>query len=84
MNRRDKMEYRVAKKRKLKAKREIEIANIIKSKSWTSGEAVKKSMNVSNQLNRSGAITNEMLSNMEKKYSKGAGSGIRKKIRRKK
>ena len=84
MNRRDKMEYRVAKKRKLKAKREIEIANIIKSKRWTSGEAMKKSMNVSNQRNRSGAITNEMLSNMEKKYSKGASSGIRKKIRRKK
>ncbi len=83
MNRRDKMEYRVAKKRKLKAKREIEIANIMKSKNWAVGEAMKNSMGPANRRNRTG-VTNEMLLNMEKKYSKDASSGIRKKIRRKK
>ena len=31
---REKMDYRVAKKRKIKAQKEMEIANIIQSKNW--------------------------------------------------
>lgn len=84
MSRRDKMEFRVAKKRKLKAEREIEMANIIKSKSWSSGDAMKASLGKWGQKSRSGAgLTNVMLSNMEQKYS-AKGTSVGKKLRRKK
>ena len=84
MNRRDKMEYRVAKKRKLKAKREIEMANIMKSKSWASGDGMTTSLGQWGERNHQGVLTDAMLSNMEKKYSKSSAGGVRKKLRRKK
>ncbi len=84
MSRRDKMEFRVAKKRKLKAEKEIEMANIIKSKSWSSGDAMKASFGKWGQKSRSGGgLTSAMLSNMEKKYST-KGASATKKLRRKK
>jgi curved DNA-binding protein CbpA len=84
MNRRDKMEYRVAKKRKLKFKREIEIANIMKSKTWSSGNGMETLIGRWDQRERSGTFSNTLLSNMEKKYSKGTSDGKRRSIRRKK
>jgi len=83
MNRRDKMEYRVAKKRKLKAKKEIEIANIMKSKTWSSGTATEHPIGRWDQRERPGTFSCALLSNMEKKYSKGAKDGKRRNTRRK-
>jgi curved DNA-binding protein CbpA len=84
MNRRDKMEYRVAKKRKLKAKKEMEIANIMKSKTWSCGKAMEAPIGQWDQRERSGTFSNALLSNMEKKYSKGTSDGKRRNLRRKK
>ena len=87
MSKRDKMEFRVAKKRKLKAEKEIEMANIIKSKSWSSGDAMKASFGKWGQKSRSGGgagLTNAMLSNMEKKYSTKGTTSVGKKLWRKK
>jgi len=78
------MEYRVAKKRKLKAKKEMEIANIMKSKTWSSGKAAEAPIGRWDQRERSGTFSNALLSNMEKKYSKGASDGKRRTTRRKK
>jgi len=79
MNRRDKMEYRVAKKRKLKAEKEIEIANIVRSKNWnSSGAGVTEAMARRQPRERSGMFTDSLLSRMEKKYSKDSGNGERK------
>jgi hypothetical protein len=80
MNHKDKMEYRVAKKRKLKAKRELEVANIIKSKTWYSG--VQTEAGRWKQRGPSGVFSNALLSNMEKKYSKGGNDGTKRKTRR--
>ena len=99
MNRRDKMEYRIAKKRKLKAVRELEVANIMKSKNWSSGVGVQSNMGRQQQRHRSGTFSDALLSNMEKKYStsvsgrtgatkrrssSSSSGGIRSKMRRKK
>lgn len=83
MNRRDKMEYRVAKKLKLKANREIEIASIMKSKTWSSRVATKAPIGREHR-ERSGTFNNVLLSNLEKKYAKVVNDGVRVGKRRKK
>ena len=71
MSKKDKMEYRVAKKRKKKAEAEIEVANIIKSKKWSGvGDigVAKRS-----KYSRPGTFINDsLLSNLEKKYASKA------------
>jgi len=59
MSMRDKMDYRVAKKRKIKAAKEMEIAKIVQSKNWD-GQETKK--------NRGGA-SDQLLSQIERKYA---------------
>jgi len=77
MNKRDKMEYRVAKKRKLKAMREMEVADIIKSKTWSGSSSSSARAGVQNPTRqRSGMFTDELLSGMEKKYSANSSENI--------
>ena len=69
MSKRDKLAFRVAKKRKAKAVKEMEIADIIQSKNWDAsafrsashqgGRKKKKNM---------GNISDELLGNIERKY----------------
>ena len=77
MSKRDKMEYRVAKKRKKKAEAEIEVANIIKSKKWSGvgNIGVPK---------RPGTFHESLLSNLEKKYTHSGGNTSSKKAKRSK
>ena len=78
MSKKDKMEYRVAKKRKKKAEAEIEVANIIKSKKWSGvgdiGVAKRKC----------GTFNETLLSNLERKYANPEGSTSSKKAKRRK
>jgi len=60
MSKRDKMEYRVAKKQKAKKEQEIQLAKLIKGKSWNSGSFAKQS--------RPGTFSDDFCSNLEKKY----------------
>ena len=63
MNKKDKMEYRVAKKRKRKAEREIEIAELYKSKQWTG-------VNLGQGQDRGvGTFNASLIASLEKKYS---------------
>ena len=66
MSKRDKMEYRVAKKRKQKAASEIEVANIMKSKNWSgvSGVGISKRTH-----SRPGTFNDSLLSDLERKYT---------------
>jgi curved DNA-binding protein CbpA len=79
MSKKDKMEYRVAKKRKKKAESEIEVANILKSKKWTGvddiGEAKRK-------YSRPGTSNDSLLSSLERKYTNRGGTASKKKARR--
>ena len=72
MSRKDKMEYRVAKKRKLKAEREMEVAELFQSKAWGQGSAsgVKRKK-------WQGAFTDDLLANMEQKYSGKSNSNTK-------
>ena len=79
MNRKEKMEFRVAKKRKMKAKRELEVANILKSKSWNSGLATENQTFRGGQQKRTGTFSDALLSSLEDKYLKGRGSRMKKK-----
>lgn len=63
MNKKDKMEYRVAKKRKRKAEREIEIAELYKSKQWTGVNLGQ------GQDRRVGTFNASLIASLEKKYS---------------
>ena len=70
MSKRDKMEYRVAKKRKQKAASEIEVANIMKSKNWSgvSGIGISKRAH-----SRPGTFNDSLLTNLERKYTSAKG-----------
>jgi curved DNA-binding protein CbpA len=72
MSKRDKLEYRVAKKRKIKAERELELAEIIKSKGWSgaSGGAAKAKARTmgQRQQERPGTFSEGLLANLERKY----------------
>ena len=61
MSKKDKLALRVAKKQKVKAQREMEVANIIGSKEWTDGGSVRRE--------RAGIFHNALLQNLEQKYS---------------
>jgi len=61
MSKKDKMEYRVAKKQKTKKEREIQLAKLIKGKSWNS--------EISTKQFRPSTFSNDFVSNLEKKYS---------------
>ena len=72
MSRKDRLEYRVAKKRKQQAEREMEVASILKSKAWSSnGRTGRHSKHFSQQQRerRMGPISDALLHSMEMKYS---------------
>lgn len=66
MSRKDKLEYRVAKKRKQTAEKEMEVANLLKSKKWSGTGA---GIDARTKKKYSTSFTEGLLSNMEKKYS---------------
>eukprot|EP00956_Cyclotella_meneghiniana_P013666 scaffold19824_cov62-Cyclotella_meneghiniana.AAC.8 len=66
MSIRDKLDYRMAKKRKEKLAKEIELANLIQTKDW--GTAASMNGN-STRRNNVGSLSNQLLDKMEKKYS---------------
>lgn len=78
MSKRDKMEYRVAKKRKARAEKEMEMANIIQSKDWgdvcssAAGQRRRQKKNM-------GGISDAFLSSMEERYGGGGSKKGRKK-----
>ena len=65
MSMREKMDYRVAKKRKIKAQKEMEIANIVQSKNW---DGVVRD-NSGKRRSRGGGVNDELLSHIERKYA---------------
>ncbi|KAL3770431.1 hypothetical protein ACHAWO_009511 [Cyclotella atomus] len=71
MSKRDKLEYRTAKKRKDKKAKELEVAQLFQSKDW--GDAF--SMNGQTRKHRNaGSLSNQMLDSIERKYGKSSGS----------
>ena len=73
MSMRDKMDYRVAKKRKLKAKKEMEIAKIVQSKNWDGGINHFHEDNPARRNNR-GVVSDQLLSQIERKYATKSSS----------
>ena len=65
MNKRDKMNFRVAKKRKAKAAKEMEMADIMQSKNWSMPDASSRQRSKKKNM---GGISDALLSNIEKKY----------------
>ena len=91
MSRREKMEFRVAKKRKEKREREIEIAGIIQSKQWTAGSfekaAAAKQPGKAKSRNKHG-LSDSFLSGLQEKFSTNESSSVprrkkKKRIKRK-
>ena len=69
MSKRNKMDYRVAKKRKAKAKKEMEMADIIRSKNWDASSSVFCSASSQGARNKNmGNISDSLLNNIERKY----------------
>ena len=66
MSKRDKMEYRVAKKRKQKAASEIEVANIMKGKNWSGVSNIDISKRTHS---RPGTFNDSLLSDLERTYT---------------
>jgi curved DNA-binding protein CbpA len=76
MSKRDKLEYRTARKQKEKKTKELEVANIFHSKDW--GDTF--SMNGSTKGRESGdALNSRMLGNLERKYAKSSSICTKKK-----
>lgn len=73
MSMRDKMDYRVAKKRKLKAKNEMEIAKIVQSKNWDGAINQFQEDNPAKRTNR-GVVSDQLLSQIERKYATKSSS----------
>jgi len=70
MSRKDKLEYHAATKRKQKAKKEIEFANLLNSKTWSGDvDATKYTTQQERRERKTGPFTEALLSSMEKKYS---------------
>ncbi|KAL7527252.1 hypothetical protein ACHAWF_002109 [Thalassiosira exigua] len=67
MSKRDKLDYRVAKKRKAKAEKEMEVADMIRSKNW--GKNAAEHFHRRTQK-KAGVITDALLANMEERYGK--------------
>ena len=77
MSKRDKMEYRVAKKRKQKAASEIEVANIMKGKNWSGVGG--RSIDISKRTHsRPGTFNDSLLSDLERKYTSAKNGKKRK------
>jgi hypothetical protein len=76
MSKKDRMEYRVAKKQKEKKEKDIELSNLMKNKSWDSGIGKQR---------RTGTFNDNLLSSLERKYSEVPNdAGVRKKTAKKK
>lgn len=76
MSMREKMDYRVAKKRKIKAEKEMEFAKIVQSKNWDA----KNHFYTSQQQKKSrGVVSDNILSTIEKKYGNKSSAKSRKK-----
>jgi hypothetical protein len=85
MSKRDKMDYRVARRRKAMAEKEMDFADVLRSKDWsggargTSGVAAAAAASVAiaahrslrRTMNKVGGLSDELLSNMEEKYGGG-------------
>mmetsp|Transcript_4797 Transcript_4797/g.11391 ORF Transcript_4797/g.11391 Transcript_4797/m.11391 type:complete len:360 (+) Transcript_4797:18-1097(+) len=81
MSRREKMEFRVAKKRKEKQEREIEIAGIMQSKQWTAGsfgKAAAAKQGRAKGRNKHG-LSDSFLSGLQTKFSSSESVPSRKK-----
>lgn len=81
MSKKDKMDFRVAKKRKEKTEKEIQLAKLIKGKRWSGEGAASRS--------HPGTFSNNLIATLERKYSSVDGKGSvrpvslpRKKMRR--
>ena len=68
MSKRNKMDYRVAKKRKAKAKKEMEMADIIQSKNWDASSVFCSASSQGARNKNMGNISDSLLNNIEKKY----------------
>mmetsp|Transcript_24158 Transcript_24158/g.43526 ORF Transcript_24158/g.43526 Transcript_24158/m.43526 type:complete len:80 (-) Transcript_24158:457-696(-) len=68
MSKRDKMDFRVAKKRKAKAAKEMELTNIIQSKNWDMATAAAAAVRPKKKKKNMGGISDALLSDMEKRY----------------
>jgi len=77
MNKRDKMEYRVARKRKLRAARELEVERLLASKSWGNPKRRATAAAAAAAVaprKRNGPLADAFLSGMEQKYASSWGS----------
>jgi len=72
MSKKDKMEFRVVKKRKGKAEKEMEISSIINSKNWDASSAFHHASSQQQQGRKKkknmGDLSDALLDNIEKKY----------------
>lgn len=68
MSKRDMMEYRVAKKRKTQAQREMEVADIMQSKHWSGSSNAAASDHVRRKVNSS--ISRGAMARLERKYGR--------------
>lgn len=69
MSKRDKMEFRVAKKRKQKREKDIEISNIMQSKQWTSESMSHAASKRSKSSVNKHGFSASFLSKLEKKFA---------------
>jgi len=82
MNRKDKLEYHAATKRKQKAQKDKEFAKLLNSKTWRSDNATTSTTQQQEQQEQTTVplFTEALLSRMEKKYSATVPSGKRKRF----
>jgi hypothetical protein len=84
VTKRNKMDIRVAKKRKAKAIKEMEIANILHSKDWKkNGMSAAAAETQKDRKNMEYGISDALLSNLEAKYCLHSGNDKKKKKKRK-
>jgi hypothetical protein len=84
VSKRNKMDIRVAKKRKAKAVKEMEIANILHSKDWKNNgmSATAAAATQKGRKNMEYGISDALLSNLEAKYCHHSGNDKKKKKRK--
>ena len=83
VSKRNKMDIRVAKKRKAKAIKEMEIANILHAKDWKkNGMSVTAAATQKGRKNMEYGISDALLSNMEARYCRHSGNDKKKKKRK--
>lgn len=76
MSKRDKLEYRMAKKRKDKKAKELEVAELFQSRDW--GGSFSLDGHLKKRKNP-GSLRNQMLDSIEQKYAKSGSKSKRKK-----